>query len=268
MFTVPNLQAGRWLNPGEVGGIVLSKIARDDNIPNTEVGDTVQLSIGGKPITWRVVGIVEDGSGGIYTTAEGFAAAQRRPQRVNLLRIATHTHDEATRTAAAADAEQALTRAGIAVKSAVSVNRADAASENHMGPLVTILLAIAIAMGVVGGIGLATTMSTNILDRTREFGVMHAIGAQPKVVRRVVVTEGLILGLASCLVAVVPALGLTALLGVGLGSLFMDGPLPYRISFLAVGIWFVLATVGAALATDAAASRASRVTVREALAYR
>jgi putative ABC transport system permease protein len=62
-------------------------------------------------------------------------------------------------------------------------------------------------------------------------------------------------------------MGLTALLGAGLGGLFMDEPLPYRISLLAVGIWFVLATLGAALATEAAASRASRMTVREALAY-
>lgn len=267
MFDVPDLQGGRWLSPGEVGAIVLSKIARDDNVPSTGVGDTVQLSIGGKPTTWRVAGIIEDGSGGMYTTAEGFAAAVGLPPRINVLRITTNTHDEVTRQAVAADADQALTAAGITVKSAVSVSRANAASENHMGPLVTILLAIALAMGVVGFIGLASTMGSNILDRTREFGVMHAIGAQPKAVRQVVVAEGLILGVASCLVAILPALGLTALLGAVLGRLFMDAPLPYRISLLAVGIWVVLSTFGAALATDAAASRASRITVREALAY-
>ena len=85
-------------------------------------------------------------------------------------------------------------------------------------------------MGVVGGIGLASTMSANVLDRTREFGVMHAIGARPKTVRRIVVAEGVFLALASCLVAVLPTLALTAVLGAGLGNLFMYAPLPFRIS--------------------------------------
>ena len=96
---------------------------------------------------------------------------------------------------------------------------------------------------------------------------MHAIGARPKAVRRIVVAEGIFLAITSLVVAVIPALGLTAILGDGLGNLFMDAPLPFRVSMLAVGIWLVLAVLGGALATDAAATRASRITVREALAY-
>jgi len=60
---------------------------------------------------------------------------------------------------------------------------------------------------------------------------------------------------------------LTKILGVGLGNLFMYAPLPYRISTLAAGLWIALAVLGAALATDAAATRASRITVREALSH-
>lgn len=96
---------------------------------------------------------------------------------------------------------------------------------------------------------------------------MHAIGAQPKAVRRIVAAEGIFLALTSCVVAVIPALVLTAVLGAGLGNLFFSAPLPYRVSTPAVGIWLALVVLGAALATDAAATRASRVTVREALAY-
>jgi putative ABC transport system permease protein len=134
------------------------------------------------------------------------------------------------------------------------------------------LLGIALPLGVVGVIGLAATMSTNILDRTREFGVMHAIGARPKAVRRIVTAEGVFLALASLFVAALPtlaltALALTALLGAGPGSLFFSAPMPYRISPLAIGIWTSLVILGAILATEAAATRASRLTVREALAY-
>ena len=71
----------------------------------------------------------------------------------------------------------------------------------------------------------------------------------------------------SCVVAILSTLGLTAVLGAGLGNVFGNLPLPFRISPLAVGIWLVLAVLGAVLATEAAASRASHITVREALAH-
>ena len=151
--------------------------------------------------------------------------------------------------------------------SAASISRSEAISAGHLGPVILILLGIALPLGVVGVIGLASTMSANILDRTREFGVMHAIGARPKAVRRIVVAEGVFLALTSCLVAVIPALALTAVLGAGLGNLFFSAPLPFRISALAAGIWIALVILGAILATEAAATRASRLTVREALDY-
>jgi putative ABC transport system permease protein len=268
-FRTPKLLEGRWLNPGETGAVVLNQITRNNTVPGIGAGDPVQLLIGGEPTTWRVVGLVEErmGAGGVYATAAGFAAATGQPPRANQLRIATTSHDEPTRTAVADAVTTTLTGAGVKVNSAASVSRSEAISEGHMGPIVTIVLAIAVAMGVVGAIGLASTMSTNILDRTREFGVMHAIGARPKTVRRIVVAEGVFLALTSCLVAVIPALGLTAVLGAGLGNLFFSAPLPFRVSVLAVGIWLALAVLGGALATDAAATRASRITIREALAY-
>jgi putative ABC transport system permease protein len=269
MFTPPKLLEGRWLRQGETGAVILNQVARNNTVPDLGAGDSVQLLVGGKPTTWRVVGIVEEKGGGssVYTTAAGFAQATGQPSRANQLRIATTSQDEPTRTAAADAVNQTLTDAGIKVNSAASVSRSEAISEGHLGPIVTIILAIAVAMGIVGVIGLASTMSANILDRTREFGVMHAIGARPKTVRRIVIAEGVFLAVISLLVAVLPTLGLTAVLGTGLGDLFFSAPLPFRVSVLAAGIWVVLVILGAVLATDAAATRASRITVREALTY-
>lgn len=269
LFSTPTLVEGRWLQPGETGAIVLNQVARKNTLPGTRTGDTVELSLGGTRTTWQVVGIVEErgGRATTYATADGLAEATGRPAQVSQLRIATDTADEQTRTSVAAAVDDALTDAGIDVKSADSVSRSDAITEGHMGPIVSIVLAIAIAMGVVGGIGLASMMSSNVLDRIREFAVMHAIGARPKVVRRIVVAEGVFLALTSVLAAVVPALVLTKILGAGLGDLFFSAALPFRVSLLAVGVWFALVLLGAVLATDAAASRASRITVREALAH-
>jgi putative ABC transport system permease protein len=269
-FPPPKLLEGRWLQPGETGAVVLNQITRNNTLPSLGAGDTVELFIGGEPSSWRVVGIAEEreaSGGGAYTTAEGLAAATGQPQQVDQLRIITDGHDESTRDSTALAADKALASAGIKVGSAASVSRSAAASKGHTGPILLVLIGIAVPLGVVGVIGLASTMSTNVLDRTREFGVMHAIGARPRAVRRIVTAEGVFLALTSCLVAVLPALGLTKVLGVGLGNLFMNAPLPFRVSVLAAGLWIALVILGAALATDAAATRASRITVREALSY-
>jgi putative ABC transport system permease protein len=270
MFPTPKLLEGRWLNPGETGAVVLNQITRANTLPGVKVGESVQLVLRGEYTTWRVVGLVEEregSSGGAYTTAEGFAAAIGQPKQVTQLRVATDRHDEQTRQAVAAAVARALNDKRIEVASSASVSRSDAVSAGHLGPVILILLGVALPLGVIGVIGLASTMSANILDRTREFGIMHAIGARPKAVRRIVTAEGVFLALTSCLVAALPALGLTALLGAGLGNLFMYAPLPFRISWLAVGIWLALVVLGAILATEAAATRASRITVREALTY-
>jgi len=271
-LSVPKLTEGRWLNPTETGAVVLERRTRDKTVPNTRAGDSVQLFISGEPTTWRVVGIAEEigahgAGGGVYTTAQGLSDAMGQPRQVNQLRINTTSHDEQSRVSVARDVEKTLTEAGVPVRAANSISRVEAISAGHLGPVILVLLGVALPLGVIGGIGLATTMSANVLDRTREFGVMHAIGARPERVRRIVTIEGVFLAIASLMVAVIPTLVLTGFLGNLWGNLFMGGPLPFRISVPAVLIWTAIAILGAVLATEAAASRASRLTVREALAY-
>src|SRR5262249_17810497 len=148
-----------------------------------------------------------------------------------------------------------------------SAGRQETVTGGHLEPILVILLVTALPMGLIGCIGLASTMSANVLERTREFGVMHAIGARPKAVRRILAAEAILFALASCLLAAIPAVALAAGMDALLGNLFFSASLPLRISLLAAGIWSVLITLGAMLATEAAASRAARLTVREALTY-
>ena len=268
LVTVPRLLEGRWLHPGESGAVVISQAVRAEVLPGLRSGDTIELSIGGRPTRWRVAGISEFlfGSPSAYVTAAGFAGAAGGNQS-NSLRIVTDAQDEATRTAVANAAERALTAASIPVLSSASADRFEAAGTGHMLPIVAIFLVIAIGMAMVGWVGLASTMSTNVLERTREFGVMRAIGASPAAVGRLVVSEGIFIALASCLVAAIPSILLAAAMSAALGKLFLYSALPIRMSTGAIVVWMVVVVLGAALATAAPAIRASRLSVREALAY-
>jgi putative ABC transport system permease protein len=269
MFTPPDLVEGRWLEPGETGAVVLNRVAVTKAEADLTVGDTTQLLIDGESTSFRVVGIAEErnATSSAYVTVDGLAAALARPAPVTTLRIVTDRHDEQTRNAVAGGVDDALTAAGFNVRSAESAGRQESSTGAHLEPILVILLATALPMGVIGCIGIASTMGASVLERTREFGVMHAIGARPKAVRRVVVAEGVFLAVTSCVLAIIPALGLTAAMDSLLGNLFFSAPLPFRVSGIAVLIWTGLVVLGAILATDAAATRASRLTVREALAY-
>lgn len=269
VFSTPEIADGRWLRPGETGAVVLNQVTVAKTVPGIGAGDSVDLVVGGRSTTWTVVGIANErgANGAAYVTQEGLAKALDQVDSINSLRVVTSSHDEVSRIAVAAAVRESFEKAGIEVVSSESVSVRDEAAEGHLGPIIMILVAIAVAMAVVGCIGLASTMSTNVLERTREFGVMHAIGAQPKAVRRVVTAEGIFLALASCMAAIIPTLVLTRLMGMGLGNLFMYAPLPFRVSPIAIAIWIAVVCLGAVLATEAAASRASRLTVREALSY-
>jgi putative ABC transport system permease protein len=266
LITPPSLLEGRWLRPGETGSVVISQANLTEGLSEIRSGDTIQLSIGGRFTSWLVVGIAESvggHGGGFFITQEGFEAATGVSQP-NLLRIVTDNHDEETRTNIAQAAERALTDAGIVVRSSASVSRSAAAGAGHMLPLILVFLGLSISMGVVGFAGLTSTMSSNVLERTREFGVMSAIGASPSVVRRLVVLEGIFIAIVSCVVAVIPALLLTAAI---IDNLPLPVSLPFQMSGLAILIWVVVVVLGAALATLVPASQASRLTVREALTY-
>jgi putative ABC transport system permease protein len=197
----------------------------------------------------------------------GFAQATDQPDRANQVVIVTGGHDSATRAAVTQAAEAALTNASIEVSQVQPFGRVEDVINGHVYAVEWILLVLAVVMAMVGCVGLASTISTNVLERTREFGVMHAIGAPPRAVRRIVVSEGLFMAVASCLIAVVPAAALTVFMNAGLGTMLGGDPLPFRVAPTAALAWIAAVVTGAVLATLAPAFRASRLTVRDALAH-
>jgi putative ABC transport system permease protein len=268
VLTPPPLIEGRWLRPDDTDAVVLNQLVRGYALPGVHAGDAVELSIGGRSTSWRVVGVVREPFAGTCpcVTAAGLARATGRPDEANGLRVLTDAHDPATRAAVAEAVERALAGAGVRVQSSRAADWLGAVADGHLFALASVVLAIAAVMGLVGLLGLGSTMSAGVLERTRELGTMHAIGVPASAVRRIVVSEGVFTGLASCAAAVVLGLALTAVLGTAVGQMMLSTPLPFRFSAGAVVAWVVAILLGATLATLAPALRASRLTVREALA--
>jgi putative ABC transport system permease protein len=111
------------------------------------------------------------------------------------------------------------------------------------------------------------TMSINVLERTREIGVMRAVGASDGAVLKIFVVEGLFIGLLSWLAGVLLSLPISKLLSDVVGVAFLDEALIYTFSLRGALLWLGLVLVLAGLASLLPAWNAARLTVREVLAY-
>jgi putative ABC transport system permease protein len=96
---------------------------------------------------------------------------------------------------------------------------------------------------------------------------MQTLGATPARVVWVVVAEALFVGALSWLAAVGLSLLLSFLLGALVGSAIFGGPLALVVVPIGLLVWLGIALVGSAAAGAFPAGAASRLTIRETLAY-
>jgi putative ABC transport system permease protein len=139
--------------------------------------------------------------------------------------------------------------------------------ETALGAVIVLLLVMALLLAIVGGLGLMGTMSINVLERTREIGVLRAIGAPNRGVAQVFIREGMAIGVLSWLLGSLLAFPLGKALSDAVGRPIMGVPLTFSYSMAGVWMWLVLVVILSGLASLLPARNASRLTVREVLAY-
>jgi putative ABC transport system permease protein len=264
----PRLVAGRGLLPGDSRAILLNNgIAEDEGI---RVGDEIELAVGQRESTWTVVGLVlsvRNGQRESYVPLDALARETGSVNQGNVLMVATGVHDLETQQRVGRELDLALAAhriEGATVHSAIEEQETD---ESMFGPTVIIMLSMAGLAAVVGGIGLASTMSINVVERAREIGVMRATGATSPAVAGLFVGEGVFVGVLSWLLAVPLSFPGAFFLGNAIGDSLITVPLEFSYSTEGVALWLLIVVALSALASLWPALRATRVSVREALVY-
>ncbi len=262
------VRAGRWLNADDTDAVVLSHTALA-RVPHAQVGTRIDISLEGQVTSWRIVGIVEEiGSPGTaYVTDEAFARVTHTAGKARMLRVVTGASAPGERAAVVRAMEAVMATAGAGVELVIPLSELRSAIGGHVRLLIQSLVAMAIVMAIVGILGLGSTMSISVIERTREIGVMMAIGATPGRIVRSIVAEALFIGATSWVLALALSLPLTAFLDWLVGLLGFLAPLPFGVSVPSIGLWLALVGIVALVATLLPAGRASAVTVREALAH-
>ncbi len=264
----PSLVAGRWLLAEDENAVVLNTYLLKEE-SDIQVGDEVEFSIEGRDTTWRVVGLVK-GTPPVpmaYVNFDYFAEVTGGVGRGGVVFVQTEQHDAAFQSQVEKALEAHYEGLGMQVNSTLTSSQERSQIESQFDVLVVFLLLMAVLLAVVGGIGLMGTMSLNVLERIREVGVMRAIGASDGAVLRVVIVEGVVIGFLSWLAGAALAFPLSKLLSDAVGSSIFKTSLSYTFSLGGVGLWLAVVISLATLASVWPARNASRITVREVLAY-
>jgi putative ABC transport system permease protein len=261
-------QSGRWLQQGDTDAVVLNQTAHA-LFPNVKVGDPLNLTVNGSPVILRVVGIAREiiTPATAYVSPDAFAKIIGKSGQTNALRIVMKDHDTTTISSVTKEIERALEKENVSMKVDISETRLDSALNGHVYILIFALIIMAVLMAVVGGLGLMSTMAINVVERTREFGIMRTIGGKSGTVLRNVISEGVFIGLMSWTVAIVLSLPLSLYIGRLIGNLAFKSPLPLVLSPKAVVIWLTIIVLGSIAASVYPAWQASRLTIRETLAH-
>lgn len=267
----PVLIKGRWLIPGDENAIVLNEafIAR---YPNLDIGDTLTLYVNHREVDWTIVGFFQfigNDSFMVYVPLDHLnEVTGNTNQATNFQIVAAPQVKQAGQVdALAADVDAYFRERGFHISSASSSDSLVGNATLGLDTLTIFLLIISGLNALVGSIGLTGTMSMNVMERTREIGVMRAIGATDGQVMRQVIIEGTLIGLLSWVIAFALAFPLSSFMAfiVNTSIFGVNG----SNSFTATGflIWFGIVGVLSLVASILPARNAARLTIREVLAY-
>lgn len=267
---VPQMRAGRWLRPEDTYAMVLNQELAEKI--GVGVGDWVTLDIPLEGETrWEVVGLLFEvfNENAAHVPRDILLKEIDQVGLARNIRAQTRRQDAAGEAAIAAELRQYYETNGYKLQVG-DQNTAHEITEEIMeggvSVIINLLAAMAVVIAAVGAVALSGVLSINILERRREIGVMRAIGASSFHIFRLFIGEGLLLGWLSWLIALPLSLPAGMLLTYALSTI-MGGELSYSYSLQGMFYWLGIVTVLSILASLLPARGATRISVRESLAY-
>ena len=265
----PKLLKGRWLVPGDETAIAVNEVFWQ-RYPSLEPGDQLLIDVAGHEDMWTVVGIFRyTGVDSLiaYANYDYIAPELGNAQRATMFRITTEGHTLQDQQAVAQLLETHFRNQGY------SINKIEAGKDfatslaNILKVLTIVLLVMALMTALVGSIGLTGTMSMNVMERTREIGVMRAIGGHNQVISQLVIVEGTIIGLLSYGLGGVLSVPISWLLSNVISQTIFNAPAEIAYTPQGFLIWLGVVATLSVVASLLPARNATRLTIREVLAY-
>ena len=264
----PIMIEGRWIEEGDTNAIVVNTdFLRNE--ADIGVGSMITLDMNGRETEWEVVGIAR----GILFGANGFAnfdyfsrtIKQVDRAMISLVRLDDNSPENQSQIGTII--EDRYRQSGFRVQQMQTIAQFRTIISTIFNVIIAFMLFMAVLLGFVGGLGLMGTMSINVLERTREVGVMRAIGASNRSVLLIILAEGLIIGLISWFIGTIFAIPASRILANQVGQALLQAAPSYIFSVNGAIGWLITILILAFIASFLPAWNASRLTVWEVLSY-
>jgi putative ABC transport system permease protein len=208
-FNSLSLVDGTWPNANEV--VIDRKTAGKKHI---EVGDTIGVEAQGSAQQMRVSGLVKFGTSNIDIGGATLAGFDLPTAQKLFGKIGKLDQIRVARKSGVSEAEllqqiRKILPAQTQVRSGVEQAETDASDTNSFTSfLQKFLLSFGFIAVFVGAFVIANSLSITITQRTREFATLRTIGASRKQIRRSVLLESFIIGLAASIIGLFLGLAL------------------------------------------------------------
>lgn len=269
----PLIDSGRWFNAEDAGKPVLVLSSDTARLNRVKPGDSVFIRLGATQQSWRVIGLYRWLVGNSYAVEPVYAPLEtvqtltRQPDLVTFALLNAAIETPAQETAYLSQLKQTFENNAINLDVYTTQAKLEQRqfARNQFKPVIGMLFGLAVMIAAVGGIGLSGTLAISVLQRTREIGVLRAIGAPSKAIFRLFMLEGLLHGGVAWLISVPIAYYSAAPIAKTLGQTLFGIQLDYRFNLNAVGYWWVIVMFLAWLAAYLPARNAAKLTVRQCL---
>ena len=254
-----DLEEGSWQGLQDGGIFVHESPARDNDL---EVGSTVDVTFeNGTTRELEVAGIYADD----YLVGGWLIGSQVVDEVVGGEQqdffVAVKTADGVSEADAKTAIENALADYPQAkVESADEFKDSQAAQIDQLLVIITVLLAFAIIIAVLG---ISITLGLAVFERTREIGLMRAVGMTKRQTRRMVRWEAIIVSTFGALVGIVLGTAIGVVLSLAVSDSIIDGISFSPSTIIAILIGAIVAGFVAALYPS---FKASRMDILEAIA--
>ncbi|MCL4870211.1 MAG: FtsX-like permease family protein [Anaerolineae bacterium] len=271
----PLIVSGRWLQPDDAAQVIVinQETARKNGVA---VGDTVDLDLGELGVSaWQVVGLYKElydigfAVEPVYAPLAAAATATGRTGVGTQVYVQTDEKGMVTVAAASDQLKSRLSEAGIPIDLYTTTIKLEERRdvENQFASVEQMLLGLSLLMACVGGIGLMGSLGISVVERTREIGVLRAIGARSRVIMGMFLLEGVLQGVLSWFAAAPIAYLLAQPMARRLGQTMLEADLSFAFNHTALFTWLLTILILSTLASILPARRATRISVRESLAY-
>jgi putative ABC transport system permease protein len=204
-ITTVTIKEGRMLDSADQNVVIIGNRLATSYF-DKPVGINQMVSIGGN--AFRVVGILDDESNSIYMPIQ-IASTIIPDKNINSydsIIVKIRNADNLNETMTKMTSNLAMSRHVIVGKtqdfSITSSQQLQATISSTLNTMSMFLLAIAAVSLIVGAVGVANTMFTSVLEKTKEIGIMKAIGARNHDILMIFLFNAALIGLIGGLLGV------------------------------------------------------------------